>query len=87
MMSRITNNIKLPIVVDGGEEENLATIMESFWFPLSQCLATPQMYHFCPRVFMLIISFPLVKGTALAGATLCWKPMPSTLMTLWFPCG
>lgn len=60
--------------------------MKSFWFPTSQCLETPQMYHFFPGVARVITSFPLVKASVPAGATQSWKPVPLTLSTLWEFC-
>ena len=65
------------------------TVMVSFWFPTSQCLATPQMYHLFPAVASVITSFPLVKVSLPAGAGIahCWKPVPLTLTTVCAPDG
>jgi hypothetical protein len=61
------------------------TVMTSFWFLTSQCLATPQMYHFFPGIAKVITSLPLVRASVPAGAAHCLKPVPLTLRTLWAP--
>lgn len=59
--------------------------MVSFWFPDSQCLAIPQMYHFLPGDESVMTSFPVVKASVPAGAVHCWNAVPSTLKTLCAP--
>ena len=39
-----------------GASEAGITVMKSFWGPTSQCLATPQIYHFLPGVARFITS-------------------------------
>ena len=60
------------------------TVMASFWFLTSQCLATPQIYHLFLEVTRVITSFPLVRVSLPAGAGIahCWKPVPLTLTTM-----
>jgi hypothetical protein len=58
---------------------------EKFLVFNSQCLATPQMYHFLPGSVKGITSLPLVRASVPAGAAHCWKPVPLTLRTLWAP--
>jgi hypothetical protein len=61
--------------------------MKSFWFPTSQCLATPQMYHLFLGVSRGITSFTLVRVPLLADVAHCWKLVPLTLITLCAPSG
>ncbi|GAY34956.1 hypothetical protein CUMW_284760 [Citrus unshiu] len=38
------------------------TVITSFWPPFSQCLPTPQMYHFLPGVSKTIVSLSETQG-------------------------
>ena len=48
----------------------------------SQCLPTPQMYHFLPGVANTIVSFPVVNASLARGLMQFRKPVPFTRYTL-----